>query len=94
MSERAVSDDLDSDPLFGRPLFATLSADTARALRAEMPEQEFDKGDVIFSELLPDAASPVTDENGVLEALQASESQAAQELQAIIEEQLRVGGKP
>ena len=36
----------------------------------------------------------VTDENGVLEALQASESQAAQELQAIIEEQLRVGGKP
>lgn len=36
----------------------------------------------------------VTDENGVLEALQASESQAAQELQAIIEEQLRVGGEP
>lgn len=36
----------------------------------------------------------VSDENGVLEALQASESQAAQELQAIIEEQLRVGGKP
>ncbi len=36
----------------------------------------------------------VTDENGVLEALQASESQAAQELQSIIEEQLRVGGKP
>jgi hypothetical protein len=36
----------------------------------------------------------VTDENGVLEALQASDSQAAQELQAIIEEQLRVGGEP
>ncbi len=50
MSERAVSDDLDSDPLFGRPLFATLSADTARALRADMSEQDFDKGDVIFSE--------------------------------------------
>lgn len=50
MSERAVSDDLDSDPLFGRPLFATLSSDTARALRSEMTEQEFDKGDVIFGE--------------------------------------------
>ena len=36
----------------------------------------------------------VTDENGVLEALSASESQAAQELQTIIEEQLRVGEKP
>ena len=36
----------------------------------------------------------VTDESGVLAALQDSESRAAQELQAIIEEQLRVGGQP
>lgn len=50
MTERPISDDLDSDPLFGRPLFATLSNETALALRSEMTEQEFDKGAVIFSE--------------------------------------------
>jgi hypothetical protein len=36
----------------------------------------------------------VTDESGLLEALKDSESRAAQELQAIIDEQLRVGGNP
>jgi hypothetical protein len=36
----------------------------------------------------------VTDENGVLESLQRSDTQAAQELQTIIEDQLRVGDKP
>jgi len=36
----------------------------------------------------------VTDENGVLESLQRTDTQAAQELQTIIEDQLRVGDKP
>ena len=36
----------------------------------------------------------VTDENGVLEALQRADTQAAEELRTIIEDQLRVGEKP
>jgi hypothetical protein len=36
----------------------------------------------------------VTDENGVLEALQRADTQAAEELKTIIEDQLRVGEKP
>ena len=36
----------------------------------------------------------VTDETGVLAALESTESQAAQELQTIIDDQLRVGDKP
>jgi CRP/FNR family transcriptional regulator, cyclic AMP receptor protein len=50
MTERVISTDLDSDPLFGRPLFATLSPETAQALRDQMREQEFDRGAVIFAE--------------------------------------------
>lgn len=50
MSERVVSTDIDSDPLFGRPLFASLDSETAKTLREQMTEQEFDRGTVIFAE--------------------------------------------
>lgn len=50
MSDPAVFLDVDADPILGRPLFASLDATTAHALRDSMTEKDFAKGSVIFHE--------------------------------------------
>ena len=50
MAEHPVSTDIDSDPLFGRPLFASLDQQTARALRDDMTQDSYERGAVIFHE--------------------------------------------